>query len=115
MEKNNLFENLPDTTAEEIFETLLEDGRFKIERIVSEGQATAPDQWYDQERDEWVVLLQGSAGILFKGDEATSVLKPGDYLYIPAHRKHRVEWTARGEKTIWLAFHINNRDAQERK
>lgn len=109
MKKNNIFESLPDTTAEEIFETLLEDGRYKIERIVSEGQATAPDQWYDQDWDEWVVLLQGDAGLLFEGDEAPVVLKPGDYLSIPAHRKHRVEWTARGEKTIWLAIHYGKR------
>lgn len=106
MEKNNIFENLPDTTAAEIFETLLEDGHLKIERIISEGQATAPDRWYDQDWDEWVVLLQGSAGILVEGDEAASVLRPGDYLFIPAHTKHRVVWTARGEKTIWLAVYV---------
>ena len=113
MEKNNIFENLPDSTTEEIFETLLEDNRYKIERIVSEGQATAPDQWYDQDWDEWVILLQGSAGILFEGDEAASVLRPGDYLFIPVHTRHRVEWAVRGEKTIWLAIHMKQAKSEK--
>ena len=64
-----------------------------------------PDFWYDQEKSEWVMLLQGSAGILFEGSHEAIVLKPGDWINIPAHRKHRVEWTDPGEKTIWLAVH----------
>jgi cupin 2 domain-containing protein len=51
------------------------------------------------------MLLRGSAGILFEDAEGTIVLKPGDWLDIPAHRKHRVEWTVPNEKTIWLAVH----------
>ena len=78
----------------------------KLERIISEGQATPPGQWYDQDWDEWVVLLKGGAGIFFEGDEAIGILKPGDYIYIPAHQKHRVEWTDPQEKTIWLAIHF---------
>jgi cupin 2 domain-containing protein len=29
----------------------------------------------------------------------------GDYLHIPAHLRHRVEWTAENEVTVWLAVH----------
>jgi cupin 2 domain-containing protein len=106
MNKNNLFENLPDTCTAEIFETLLENKNLKIERIVSDGQATPPGQWYDQGWDEWVVLLQGNAGILFEEDHAPVVLKPGDNLFIPTHKIHRVEWTDPKQKTIWLVIHI---------
>jgi cupin 2 domain-containing protein len=108
MEINNLFENVPETCKTEFFETLFVNKGLKVERIISEGQATPSGQWYDQDWDEWVILLQGSAGILFKGDKADIVLKPGDYLSIPAHRKHRVEWTDPRNKTIWLAIHIKN-------
>ena len=106
MDMGNLLEKLPDASSAEIFETLIENSHVKIERIVSGGQATAPGQWCDQDWDEWVLLLMGNAGVLFEGDEAPVVLEPGGYLSIPAHRKHRVEWTAMGEKTIWLAINI---------
>jgi cupin 2 domain-containing protein len=108
MEIYNLFYNVPDFCQEEIFETLFENTGLKAERIISEGHATPSGQWYDQEWNEWVVLLQGSAGIFLEGDENTITLKPGDYLYIPAHKKHRVEWTDPQGKTIWLALHIKN-------
>ena len=109
MEINNLFnfDNVPDACKTEIFETLFENKHLKAERILSEGHTTPPGQWYDQEWNEWVVLLQGSAGILFEGDDNTMTLKPGDYLYIPAHKKHRVEWTDPQGKTVWLAVHIS--------
>jgi cupin 2 domain-containing protein len=107
MEIKNIFENVPDECKMEIFETLFEDKGLKLERIISEGQASPPGQWYDQEWDEWVVLLKGSAGIFFQGEENTCALKPGDYIYIPAHKKHRVEWSDPQQKTIWLAIHIH--------
>jgi len=108
MEINNLFnfDNVLDACKTEIFETLFENKHLKAERILSEGHTTPPGQWYDQEWNEWVVLLQGSAGILFEGDDNTMTLKPGDYLYIPAHKKHRVEWTDPQGKTVWLAVHM---------
>ena len=101
----NLFHPLPDTKAEEVIETLLENEHCRIERIVSEGQATPPGEWFDQETDEWVILLQGSAGLVFEGSQEASVMRPGDYLFIHARRKHRVEWTDKTQKTIWLALH----------
>lgn len=106
MEIRNLFENVPEKCTTEMFETLFESKDVKAERIISEGQATPPGEWYDQDWDEWVVLLQGCAAILFEGDRAPIVLKPGDYFFIPVHKRHRVEWTDLQQKTIWLAIHI---------
>jgi cupin 2 domain-containing protein len=106
MEIKNLFKNLPHMCSIEIFDTIIENCSLRIERIISEGHATPAGQWYDQTWDEWVVLLQGSAGIQFEGDLNFFILKPGDYVYIPAHKKHRVEWTNSNEKTIWLAVHM---------
>ena len=113
MNTENIFENMPDICRVEIFETLVENSHLKIERIISEGHSTPPNKWYNQDWDEWVILLQGSAGILFEGDAASSSLKPGDYLFIPAHRKHRVEWTDQKEKTIWLAVHVKMRNEMD--
>ncbi len=91
--------------AEEIT-SLLTVPNLRIERIVSTGQASPPGFWFDQEWDEWVVLLTGGAGLLIEGETAARNLKPGDYLHIPAHRRHRVEWTNREQPTVWLAVHF---------
>ena len=73
-----------------------------------------PGNGINQDWDEWVVLLKGGAGILFEGDRVPIALKPGDYIHIPAHKKHRVEWTDPHEKTIWLAIHIKNEVRSEK-
>lgn len=102
----NLFENIPSKAGEEIFETLLQTKAFKLERIISTGQATPAGQWYDQDKDEWIVLLSGKAGLLFEGSKEPHVLHPGDSLLVPAHARHRVEWTAIETETVWLALHF---------
>jgi cupin 2 domain-containing protein len=102
---NNLFSRIPVTLPEELIDILLKTPAFRLERLVSAGQATPPGQWYDQETHEWVVLLSGAAGLLFEGEAAVRVLRPGDYLLIPAHCRHRVEWTDPEQKTVWLALH----------
>lgn len=102
---NNLFAGLPVDPSREQFATLLEGSGFKLERIVSHGQATPPGEWYDQGYGEWVVLLQGSAALLIDGEAEPRRLQPGDSLYLPAHQRHRVEWTEAGSATIWLALH----------
>ena len=100
----NIF-NLPtELPKDELFETLLSGKNILIERIISTGQTTPPEQWYDQERDEWVILLQGEAEIAYS-DRTTIKLKAGDYVFIPAHRKHRVEYTSKKPPCIWLAIH----------
>lgn len=105
MKSGNLFADIPEPVAAEIFEDLLRSDNLKLERIVSAGQATPPGEWLDQESHEWVVLLAGSAGLRFEDESGVCALKPGDYLHIPAHRRHRVEWTDSREKTVWLALH----------
>ncbi len=102
----NLFTPIPKTIPEELFDTLLETEHCKLERILSLGQATPPGQWYDQAWGEWVLLLRGRAGLRFAGEEIQA-LGSGDYLWIPAHHRHRVEWTSSDEPAVWLAFHVN--------
>jgi cupin 2 domain-containing protein len=101
----NLFAHLPDTLPHELFQPLEQGTRFTLERIVSLGHATPPDQWYDQPQQEWVVLLSGAAGLRFEGNDEIHVLHPGDFVTIPAHQRHRVEWTDATQATVWLALH----------
>lgn len=89
---------------EELFETLIESRSIRVERILSTGQTTPIGQWYDQERSEWVILLQGTAEIAYEDGEKVH-LKAGDYLLIPPHQKHRVEFTSEDPPCIWLAIH----------
>lgn len=104
---SNLFTgiSMPES-GEELFETLAGATDLKIERIVSQGQVTPKDFWYDQHQDEWVVLLTGNAVIEF-ADGDTHALNPGDYLVIKAHEKHRVTFTTVSPACIWLAVHGN--------
>lgn len=104
---SNLFAGLPSAPQtqlpEEIVEVLAEGTQIRIERIVSTGQASPAGFWYDQEEHEWVVLLSGEAGLWIAGEDQPRVMRPGDYLNIPAHQKHRVEWTDAESPTLWLA------------
>jgi len=103
----NLFQDLPENLDEEAMETLVSRAGMRLVRIVSTGQATAEGEWYDQREWEWVVLLTGSAGLRFEGEAAARTLAPGDFVHIPAHTRHRVEWTAADESTVWLALHYD--------
>ena len=101
---DSLFHDLPaDPEARERFEDVLTRPGVRIERIVSSGQSTPPGEWMDQGWDEWVLLVSGGAGLRLEGDEPLT-LEPGDYLLVPAHRRHRVDWT--DKPTVWLAVHI---------
>lgn len=102
----NLLQGLPPTAEAELVTRLAEGGGFHLERIVSWGQATPDGDWYDQESDEWVLLLSGGAELLIEGEAMPRRLRPGDFLLLPAHRRHRVEWTAEDQPTIWLALHF---------
>jgi cupin 2 domain-containing protein len=77
----------------------------RIERIVSTGQASPPGFWYDQPWDEWVALLAGAARLRFENEPGDRELCPGDHVFIPAHARHRVEWTSAQPPTLWLAVH----------
>jgi len=105
MQTNNILSNLIDS-QDETFKTLLESKNVKIERIVTDAHILPKDFWYDQEDDEWVIVLQGGAVVGFDNKESIR-LGVGDYLHIKAHQKHRVEWTSEKEKTVWLAVHIS--------
>src|SRR5262245_49948389 len=105
MDAGNLFRDLPGKQADEQFTRLLSTPHVRIERIVSTGQGSPPGFWYDQAEAEWVALLAGTAALLIEGEAAPRVLAPGDYLHIPAHTRHRVEWTDAAQPTVWLAAH----------
>jgi cupin 2 domain-containing protein len=99
----NLFAAIPSDLPEELIETLVESGVVRVERIVSAGHASPMGFWYDQPQHEWVVVLRGAARIQFEDERVE--LRPGDWINIPAHRRHRVEWTTPDEPTVWLAVH----------
>ncbi len=101
----NLFCELPGRQRDEWVQTLLEEEGIRIERILSWGQATPDGEWYDQERAEWVLLAAGEAGLLLAGEGLPRRLVAGDWLYLPAHCRHRVVWTSPEQVTIWLAVH----------
>lgn len=103
---HNIFSGIPDQLPEEIFEYILKKENIIIERIISNGHITTAGQWYDQSNDEWVILLQGQAILLFEEHQKRVTLNPGDYLLIPAHTRHSVEWTVPEFSTIWLAIHF---------
>lgn len=101
---NNIFaipDKLPD---EEVIEALIEDQGILIERIISTGQSSPPGFWYEQERDEWVVLLQGTSQLLWENGRNLT-MGPGDWVFLPAGERHRVEWTSADPPCIWLAVH----------
>jgi cupin 2 domain-containing protein len=102
----NLFADAPKALAEEQFLIIAQSAATKIERIVSTGQASPPGYWFDQDVAEWVLLVSGSAALSIEGENAPRILKPGDYLEIPAHVRHRVEWTDADAPTVWLAVHF---------
>lgn len=89
---------------DEVFEKLLEAPGVLVERIISTGQVSPEGFWYDQPGDEWVALLQGCASLEVEGS-GTITLNPGDYLFIPAHCRHRVSRTSTDPPCIWLAIH----------
>ena len=100
--------SLPKATEKELFEPLLQNDNILIERIVSTGQITPTNEWYEQERAEWVVLLQGEAKILLDNEEGEIVnLQKGDYVFIESMRKHRVVFTSLDEACVWLAIHLH--------
>ncbi len=105
MDRGNFFRNLPDASAAEIIEEIASfpADRVRVERIVSDGQASPDGFWYDQAWGEWVIILRGGADIALDDPAETVTLGPGDWYFISAHRRHRVARTEAG--TLWLAVH----------
>jgi cupin 2 domain-containing protein len=102
----NLFADLPQHLLDELFTTLLDAANVRIERIVSHGHASPDGCWCDQDQHKWVVVLKRAARLIF--EDETVEMQPGDFVNIPAHKKHRVEWTTPEEPTIWLAVHFRD-------
>jgi cupin 2 domain-containing protein len=107
MKSTNIFSDIPKDLPQELTQDLLRTPQATIERIVSRGHCSAEGFWYDQEWDEWVLLLSGKARIEFKDESELTQLEPGDCLLIPAHVQHRVAWTEPRADTVWLAVHLN--------
>lgn len=102
MKLENIFDSIPDNLDEEVFDLLLQNNQIKIERIISKGQSSPKSGWYNQDKNEWVIVLKGEALISFENEKDVN-LKTGNYLHIPAHIKHKVKWTDPETETIWLA------------
>ena len=109
MNRGNLYRELSTEPDEERLDALLETGDVRIERIVSRGHRSPDGFWYDQPRDEWVVLLTGHARLQLETE--TMELEPGDWVELPARARHRVAWTAPNRPTVWLAVHFAARPA----
>lgn len=103
MNLENIFSRIPVHLPAEVVETLAQGGGTRIERIVSKGQCSPPGFWYDQNDNEWVLLLSGEATLRFEKDDRIAHLVAGSYINIAAHERHRVEWTKEDTETIWLA------------
>ena len=73
---------------------------------MSYGHSSPEDFWYDQDHDEWVLLLKGEARLRFENKNQLKLLQEGHFVHIPGHIRHRVEWTKENTPTIWLAIHM---------
>ncbi|OUS17357.1 cupin [Gammaproteobacteria bacterium 50_400_T64] len=102
--KDNIFASIPKNLDRELVEVLLEHNDICIERIISKGHTSPASGWYDQPKNEWVIVLKGEAIIRFE-NESEIRLGAGSYIDIAAHKKHRVSWTDPDVETIWLAVH----------
>jgi cupin 2 domain-containing protein len=108
MSNENLYDNIPAVLPDELFTSIHRADHFRIERIVSQGQSSPDDFWYDQDEHEWILVLEGSAVVQIEGEPEPLQLHRGSYMNIPAHKKHRVVQTSQTEQTIWLAIHYDN-------
>lgn len=106
IDAGNLFHGFPDKAPGERFDALLSAAGLRIERIVSTGQSDAPGAWQEQPHVEWVALLSGTAVLRFEDEPAPRILRPGDWVTIPPHCRHRVEATDTREPSVWLAVHV---------
>ncbi len=104
MKPGNIYAAIPQSLPEEIFETIIVSNNVNIERIISKGHTSPQSGWYDQKKNEWVLVLKGKALLAFE-NEPSIYLHSGEYINIPAHKKHKVQWTDPETVTIWLAIH----------
>ncbi len=101
----NLLADIPASLPQEFVQKLLRTGAVWIERIVSQGHRSPDGFWYDQKENEFVVLIAGAARLAFEGPAELIEMVPGSFVNIPAHRRHRVEWTDQGQVSVWLVVY----------
>ena len=104
IDTGNLFDATPETIDQEILTDLVQSKNVAIKRIVSKGQVSPESGWYEQDDNEWVVVLKGEAKVTFENGNVFH-MRAGNYINIPAHAKHRVSWTSPDTETLWLAVH----------
>ena len=114
MNAKNLLDDIPADLPEELFTTILQANNLRIERIVSQGHASPPGFWYDQEENELVIVLDGNAAVQFEGDAEPEELRRGSYLNIPAHVRHRVAWTDPNRKTHMAGDSLSRMNSGQR-
>ncbi len=100
----NLFESLPEDISKEVFSEIIQGENIRIERIISKGHSSPEAGWYDQDDNEWIIVLKGEAKLSFENNDDVHLVS-GSHLNIPAHTKHKVTWTKPNTETIWLAVH----------
>ncbi len=111
--RSNLFAEVPKRLADELTQVLLSADGIRIERIVSTAHRSPDGFWYDQSENEWVAVLRGEAKLRFDDESEPITLTPGDFLLIPANRRHRVESTSALEPTVWLAVFFSRSSINE--
>ena len=97
----NFFNITKPVEGTETINELLQHKNVTINRVVS--NRLTDGSWYDQEEDEWLVLIRGVALLLIDNEEKT--LRSGDTLFIPAQQLHKVISTS--DDALWLTVHIN--------
>ena len=98
----NIYNYTQPNEGEEVIEKLFSKDNITINRIVS--NKVADGEWYDQDEDEWLVLVSGEALLVFEDEDEEIVLLKGDTFYIPRHTKHSVKKTS--EDALWLTVHL---------
>ena len=105
--KKNIYSDIPTRLPDELVEVISGNPDLRIKRIVSRGHRSPDGFWYDQEENEFVLLVTGEAELFFEEDDECVQMEAGDYLVIPAHKRHRVTWTAPGRDSVWLVVYFS--------
>jgi cupin 2 domain-containing protein len=103
-ESANLLADIPANLPQELVQTLLRTPAVQVVRVVSQGHRSPEGFWYDQDENEFVVVLSGAARLIFEGQTDPVEMIAGSWINIPAHQRHRVEWTDPNQATVWLGI-----------
>ncbi|WP_210459084.1 cupin domain-containing protein [Vibrio crassostreae] len=98
----NIYADIPSSLPNEMFNALISNENIRIERILSHGHSSPEEGWYNQDENEWVMVLEGQ-GVIEFDDGRVVTLSKGDYINIAAREKHKVIGTVENVVTIWSA------------